>query len=647
MPVIINPNRKEVLKMTEKQSLLFGTWPSPISASMLSGGLRLNDVQWARGGNTLVWSQSFGGQTTLFARQPDGTTFALTDENNRPSGGIAYGGGEFFAARDRIVFSDRDGRLYSKTYDNAKPQAITPAFGASATPILSNDGNTIIYAHTYEGVDRLAATRADGSGWPVILEQGADFYLNPALSPDDQYLAWIEWNHPNMPWDGTSLKLGRFNTQTLSLSEVQLLDGFGEYACYQACFSPCGNYLAWLANTGELDDLVLYDLKLGKKHSLIRQKGLIQPAWIAGQHTLAWAPDSLALYFIENELGQLRLKIFDLLLQNNPDQAIKNISIGEFTWLDQLSVSEKGDICFIAESYSQPAKIVSLAKTGPSTLLRSQDLPLAPEWFSAPRPFSWQSSDDVKVHGFYYPPNNPQATCEGLPPVIVNVHGGPSAQEYDGFNLGVAYFTSRGYGYFAVNYRGSTGYGKSYRDTLHGNWGKIDLLDTIEGCQALVEAGLADPERLVIMGGSAGGFTVLNALIHYPGFFKLGISRYGVSNLFMLEADTHKFESHYNTSLLGSLPEHETDWHARLPIFHADKIRDALLIFQGSEDKVVPQDQSDSLVEQLRANQVPHLYRVYEGEGHGFRQPENIIDYYETIDRYLQTVLNTTQEGAQ
>lgn len=632
--------------MTEKQILTYGTWPSPITASMLSSGIRLNDIQWARASETLVWSQSFGGQTTLFARSQYGDPIALTDETNRPGGGIAYGGGEFFAAKDRVIFSDRDGRLYSKTYNTEKPKPITPAFGASATPTLSNDALAVVYAHTYEGIDRLAATRADGSKWPVILEQGADFYLNPTLSPDDKLLAWIEWNHPNMPWDGTSLKMGKFDTHTMTLSDVQLLDGFGEYACYQASFSPCGNYLVWLANTDELDDLVIYDLKLAKKHTLLRQRSLIQPAWIAGQRTLAWSPDSLSLYFIENDLGKLRLKTFDLLQQNNPENAVETINIGDFTWLDQLTVSAKGEVSFIAESHSQATQLVTLGERGPATLLRSQDLALPSEWFSTPHPFSWQSSDGVTAHGLYYPPSNPNARATGLPPVIVHVHGGPTAQEYDGFSMMIDYFTSRGYGFFAVNYRGSTGYGKRYRDALHGNWGKIDLQDTIEGCQALVHAGLADPERLVIMGGSAGGFTVLNALIHHPGFFKLGISRYGVSNLFMLEADTHKFESHYNTSMLGSLPEHEAEWRARSPIFHADKIRDALLIFQGTDDKVVPQEQSDSLVEQLRANQVPHLYRVYEGEGHGFRQPENIIDYYETIDTYLQTILFSKQEGA-
>ncbi len=625
--------------MTDKEIRSFGTWPSQIGAEMLGAGIRLNNVQWARGGDCLVWSQSFEGQTTLFAKPKNATAYPLTDENNKPSGGIAYGGGEFFAAEDGVIFTDRNGRLYRKSYQDGAPQAITPAFGSAATPVLSHNQEFIVYAHSYDGIDRLAATRADGKTWPVILEEGADFYLNPCLSPDDRHLAWIEWNHPNMPWDGTSLKIAKLDPQSLSLSEIQTLDGFGEYACYQSCFSPSGNYLAWLANTGEFDDLIVYDLRTKSKHTFISQKSLLQPAWIAGQRTLSWAPDSLTIYFIENNLGTLSLKKLNLLKSYQEENAVSTVDISEFTWLDQLSVSAKGEIAFIAQSTAEDSQIAVIHPDGIDIIFKSDSEPLPTECFATAKAFSWQSSDSITVHGLYYLPTNPDYTTEGLPPLITIIHGGPTSANYNDFDLSTAFFTSRGYAVFKPNYRGSTGYGKSYRNALQKNWGKIDLKDTIEGIQALIDARLADPSKLVIMGGSAGGFTVLNALIHHPGFFKLGISRYGVSNLFMLEEDTHKFESHYNTSLLGALPEHHDEWQARSPVFHADKIRDALLIFQGSADPVVPQAQSDSLVEQLKANNAPHLYRVYEGEGHGFRQAENLTDYYNTIDAYLKEMV--------
>ena len=557
----------------------FGHWPSKISAEMLSGSIRLNDVQWSRGGDTLIWSQSFEGQTVLMAKPKGQPAFALTNENNRPSGGIAYGGGEFFAGEDCVIFCDRDGRLYSKPYHSSMPNALTPAFGSSATPILSHDHSFIIYAHSYETRDVLAAVHNDGKSWPVILTQGANFYLNPTLNLNDQWLAWIEWNHPNMPWDGTSLKLAKLDPKTLSLSDIQTLDGFGQYACYQAQFSPSGRYLVWLANNAEFDDLILYDLHEGKKKTLISQKCLIQPAWIAGQRTLSWGNDDQSLYFIENNLGQLSLKEINLLQKDSLNLTVKNVDIGPFTWLDQLMVSANGEIAFIAESYCKETQVVTLCQNEIQTIVKSSDNNLTKDWYSKPESFSWKSSENTTVHGFYYPPANPNVTNDSAPPLIVHVHGGPSSQEYDSYILWIHYFTSRGYAVFVVNYRGSTGYGKSYRDALRKNWGKIDLLDCIEGTQALIKAGKADPTQLVIMGGSSGGYTVLNALIRYPGLFKLGINRYGVSNLFMLEEDTHKFESHYNTTLLGPLPEFEAEWRALSPAFHADKIKDALLIF--------------------------------------------------------------------
>jgi dipeptidyl aminopeptidase/acylaminoacyl peptidase len=187
-----------------------------------------------------------------------------------------------------------------------------------------------------------------------------------------------------------------------------------------------------------------------------------------------------------------------------------------------------------------------------------------------------------------------------------------------------------------VNYRGSTGFGRSYREALRHNWGRLDMQDTVEGAQAMVALGLADPRKLVVKGGSAGGFTVLNALIHYPGMFKAGLCSYGVSNLFTLAMDTHKFEAHYNDFLVGQLPEAAERFQEWSPEYHADQIRDPLAIFQGSEDKVVPPEQSERMVERLRAKGVPHVYRLYEGEGHGFRKAETLVDYYQTTERFLR-----------
>jgi len=217
----------------------------------------------------------------------------------------------------------------------------------------------------------------------------------------------------------------------------------------------------------------------------------------------------------------------------------------------------------------------------------------------------------------------------------VLIHGGPTSSVSIGYDLEAAFFTSRGYGYLQVNYRGSTGYGRDYREALRGNWGNLDVIDAAGGAQALSDQKLADPERLVIKGGSAGGYTVLNTLIRFPGLYKAGICSYGVTNLFTLAMDTHKFEERYTDSLVGPLPEAAEKYREWSPVFHAEKIQDPVAIFQGEEDKVVPPSQSEEIVKALKANGVPHEYHLYPGEGHGFRKSETRQKYYEAIERFL------------
>jgi dipeptidyl aminopeptidase/acylaminoacyl peptidase len=498
----------------------------------------------------------------------------------------------------------------------------------------------VIFVHTYESKDVLAIVPLDGSSWPRILRQGADFYMQPAVSPDGKLLAWVEWDHPNMPWDGTKLYLAELDAPAGSLNNVKLLDGDENVPVFQPIFSRDGSQLAWLSNAGKLDQLKLLHLASGEVETLLQDRVMMPPAWVQGMHALAWSPDSKQIYFLENQLGQTNLRRFNL-----NTREISTIDTTPYTLVEQPCVSSKGDVALVAQSAAKPPRVLRIANGQTDVIARSQSEVLPVAFLSQPEAIAWQSSDGVTVHGLYYPPANPDFEAEGAPPVIVYIHGGPTSQVFDAFNLEADFFTSRGYGYFAVNYRGSTGYGRKYRDALRGEWGRVDLQDTIEGTQALIARGLADPARLIIKGGSAGGFTLLNALVHHPGFFKAGLCSYGVSNLFDL--DTHKFELHYNTSLVGELPAALKKYHAWSPVFHADKIRDAIAVFQGSDDKVVPPEHSESIVRVLKANHVPHEYKLYEGEGHGFRKKVNLIDYYESVDRFLkQYVIFSFEEEA-
>jgi len=270
------------------------------------------------------------------------------------------------------------------------------------------------------------------------------------------------------------------------------------------------------------------------------------------------------------------------------------------------------------------------------TVFQSDPEDVAVEFLPEARPITWKAGNGSTVHGLYHPPSNPEQTSPGLPPAIVHIHGGPTSATPAEYSAETAFFTSRGWAWLDVNHRGSTGYGHKYESMLRQRWGDVDTEDALGAAEALDKQKLADGRRLVILGGSAGGYTVLNALIRQPGRFRAGVCLYGVSNLFTLELDTHKFESHYNATLVGSLPEDAKKFHDWSPVFHAARIRDSLAIFQGEDDQVIPPSQSEELVQALKANQVPHLYKVYAGEGHGFRKNETIQDYLTQTERFLQ-----------
>ena len=290
-----------------KQALPHGLWPSPISPAMLAGGIRLNDVQWSPDGNFLVWSQSLDGKTSLFAKPARDAAFDLSGELN-PSGGVGYGGGDFFAGRQGVVFAERNGRLYFKPYTEGLARPITPAFGGCASPVLTPDEHNVVFVHTYENKDVLAIVPLDGSAWPKILRQGADFYMQPAVSPDGKLIAWVEWDHPNMPWDGTRLHLASLDLETGSISNVKLLDGAENTPIFQPIFSPDGSKLAWLSNVGELDQLKLLHLASGEVETLVQDRVLMPPAWVQGIRALAWSPDSQQVFFLENQLGRTSLQ---------------------------------------------------------------------------------------------------------------------------------------------------------------------------------------------------------------------------------------------------------------------------------------------------------------------------------------------------
>jgi dipeptidyl aminopeptidase/acylaminoacyl peptidase len=360
-----------------------------------------------------------------------------------------------------------------------------------------------------------------------------------------------------------------------------------------------------------------------------------EPAWNHGMRNYAATPSG-AISAVRSFQG------FDRLVAVKAAGEVASLSgaATEYTNVASPAASPSSEeVAVVASGATQPPRVVvfDLASSGGPSVRRhgaSETVPVAA--LSRPEAVSWPSFDGEEAHGLYYPPASERFESAGPPPLVVNVHGGPTSQSQAAWHPQTQFLATRGYAVLQVNYRGSTGYGREYMLKLRENWGVYDVQDCKFGAQALAERGLADPSRLVIMGGSAGGFTVLQSLVELPGFYRAGVSLFGVSNQFTLASDTHKFEARYLDSMLGPLPEAAARYRERSPIFHAAKIVDPIAVFQGDIDRVVPREQSDSIVASLRARGVPHEYHIYEGEGHGWRKSETIESFYTSLERFLR-----------
>ncbi len=625
--------------MTEQKP--YGLWTSSLTPKAMAGSVSLREIGWAGDGETIVWAESRDGRGVLLARRFDDAPWELTSEQS-VSGGVGYGGGEFTVAGQSAYFAASDGRLYCVGLEEGAPVPLTPEFGSVASPSVSPDGKQVVYVHTDGETDVLAAVDTDGDQWPQKIVQGADFYMHPAWQPEGDRIAWIEWDHPNMPWDGTRLKTASVSRVDghLVLEDEQQWAGGESTSVLQPEFSPEGQRLAYASDQDGWWHLYVRDLQSGEVRQLTEGEfEMAGPAWVQGIRTFAWAPEGDQLFAVKNDRG--RMKLLRVGLEGEAEH-VK--AIDGYQGFRQPTVSSTGRLASIASATDTPPRVLTWAPGEEERIeRRSSGERIPDEELAEIETLSWTVDHDgepMEVYGNYYPPTNPNFESSGKPPAIMMVHGGPTSQRTAEYEARSQFYATRGFAVLDVNYRGSTGYGREYRNALRGNWGVADVEDVVAGAQHLVDEGLADEDRLVVMGGSAGGYTVLQSLVNHPGFFAAGISMYGISNLFTLSMDTHKFEQHYNDTLVGSLPEASDTFRERSPIFHADNIEDPVALYQGGEDKVVPREQADKIVETLKGQGVPHEYHVYDDEGHGWRKSETVEHFFSsTMDFLKQWVL--------
>ena len=467
-----------------------------------------------------------------------------------------------------------------------------------------------------------------GTRQPEVLVEGHDFFSSARLSPDGRRLAWLAWDHPNMPWDSTALFLAELDDGGAPAGEPTLVAGAAgasrsPESVFQPEWSPDGSALCFVSDRSGWWNLHRYDLASKVTKPLVRKAAEFgQPQWNFAMSTYAFAGrDRIVTAYSANGLGKLAL----LDLNSGKLQDL------DLPFTDFSSVRAHGDrVVFRGGASDIPASIVRLdLASGSHEILRqatrAADDPAIKRCFSKARSVTFPTKGGKKAHGLYYPPHNPdyKAPAGEKPPLVVRCHGGPTSAASSTLNLNIQYWTSRGIAVLDVNYGGSTGYGRAYRERLKSNWGVVDVDDCVNGAKYLAQKGWADRRRSVMTGGSAGGYTTLAALT-FRTYFQGGASHFGVSDLAALAKDTHKFEARYLDGLIGKYPEQAALYRARSPLFHADRLTKPVIFFQGDEDAIVPPDQAERMYEALRRKRIPVGYLLFAGESHGFRQAANI-----------------------
>lgn len=594
----------------------YGAWRSPISSDLIvAQSISLPEVRIDRG--RVYWlegrPQERGRYVVVSAERGD-LTPAPYNVRTRVH---EYGGGAWTVADGVLYFSNfADGRIYvGQAVSPANPQPLTPEGLFRYADILIAPGNQVLAVredHTAQGGEPVnTIVRLDASGHAEILAQGHDFFSTPRLSPDGRRFAYLAWDHPRMPWDGTELHL----------DGTRIAGGPSE-SIFQPEFSPDGSALFFVSDRTGWWNLYRYELSTGATRAIAPMSAEFgEPQWVFGMSTYAFAgPDRIVCTYIEDGLG--RLGIIDL--------ASGALTPIDTPYKDFSSLRAEGNrVVFRAGSPKTPAAIVSMDFATGKTEVLKQSTSVADDaaisrCFTQPRAVDYPSCGRT-AHGLFYPAFHPDYSApEGRrPPLVVKCHGGPTAAASSTLDLRIQYWTSRGIAVLDVNYGGSTGYGRAYRELLNGNWGIVDVDDAVNGARHLANEGLVDGERCVITGGSAGGYTVLAALT-FRDFFRGGASHYGVSDLAVLARDTHKFESRYLDTLIGPYPAREDLYRERSPLAHAEQLNAPVIFFQGDEDQVVPPNQTELMVEALRAKGTPVGYLLFAGEQHGFRQAANI-----------------------
>ena len=606
----------------------FGSWTSPVSAdTVVKGGIRAGGL-WLDG-DDLYWLEGRPiekGRNVLVKRSGDGSiTDVLPPPFDARSRVHEYGGGACAIDSGRIFFSNLpDNRIYVIAGE-AQPRALTPEskMRFADLTIDRHHDRLLAVGEDHAGSDHapdnsIVAISLDGQAAPTTLLSGHDFYSNPRVSPDGSQLCWLSWNQPNMPWDGTELWCAQIHSDG-SLGPAAKVAGGERESIFQPQWSP-DNILYFVSDRDNWWQL--YRWRQGTSERLTeRMAEFGMPMWVFGMSTYGFlSKDTIVCSFTEN--GEWRLARLEISTKRlEPVRAAESMSD-----IAYLAANDR-QAAFFGGSPTSPETVYLLDVSGATlTPVRAMaESGVAADYLSRATAVSFPTANGCRAHAFYYAPTNPDfaGSATELPPLLLLNHGGPTAATSSTLQLKIQFFTSRGFAVIDVNYGGSTGYGREYRERLNGNWGIVDRQDCENAARYLAGQGLVDPDRMAIRGGSAGGYTTLCALT-FGDVFSAGASHYGVSDLELLATDTHKFEARYLDRMVGPYPEKKDTYQARSPIQHIAKLSRPAIFFQGLDDKVVPPNQTERMVQAMRDKGLPVAYVAFEGEGHGFRQGQHV-----------------------